>query len=466
MSSEFKRPRRKWSAVAGAAATSALVLGIVAAPAGHAAEEPGGHGGHGGGDACTFFLEHMWANEDGIPALGSFAHVNEYHTDPAYENLVLSLASGAIGNSEMPIVDIYGGPLGWIPVFNPSHVKGHNTDYVTLLTSCGGIGIPLDSKDLTTLNVPSTEELADLSDLIVPGLPTPEMLTDPQYLWKTTDASAILERITPETLTDTDEYVNFAGDHFDTWRLLWETALSDVSSGNPTGILEVLQVTENINTLESLSSVVGEDALAGALGGDSLAGVIGEDPLSGIAGTDDLRGVLDQAALDGLLDQAALDGVLGDGGLGSVGGEDAVGGLLGGDTVSGLLGGGALSGLLGGAGSEDTATGNAEFTALLAGSGGTSGAGQCQGTLSGGTFSVTCLYAGMTSDVTGAELVSSTGSGDLQLTTTGGTSGGAAGSFSLTPEQIAALQAGDYTVQVNTETAADGAISGSVEPCE
>src|SRR5699024_3893573 len=82
-------------------------------------EGSGGHGGgHGGGgdapDGCEFFLEHMWANEDGIPLLGSFSHINEMHTDPAYENLVLSLASGAIGNSDMPVIDIYGGPLGWI----------------------------------------------------------------------------------------------------------------------------------------------------------------------------------------------------------------------------------------------------------------------------------------------------------------------------------------------------------------
>src|SRR5699024_2454710 len=68
----------------------------------------GGHGGHGGDgdspDGCEFFLEHMWANEDGIPLLGSFSHINEMHTDPAYENLVLSLASGAIGNSDMPVI--------------------------------------------------------------------------------------------------------------------------------------------------------------------------------------------------------------------------------------------------------------------------------------------------------------------------------------------------------------------------
>ncbi|OSM42164.1 hypothetical protein [Nesterenkonia sp. PF2B19] len=265
MTSRFADVSRRWlKTAATTAATSALVIGggIATAAAGHAANDHDGHDGHDGhegGDACEFFLEHMWANEDGIPLLGSFAHVNEYHTDPAYENLVLSLASGAIGNSEMPIIDIYGGPLGWIPVFNPSHVKGHNTDYVTLLTSCGGIGIPLDSNDLTTLNVPSADELADLSDLIIPGLPTPEMLTS-DYLWETTDASAILDRVTPETLLNLEEYVGFAGDHFDTWRLLWETALDDVTSGNPTGTLELLQITENINTLQSLSDVLGDDA--------------------------------------------------------------------------------------------------------------------------------------------------------------------------------------------------------------
>src|SRR5699024_12080348 len=72
----------------------------------------GGHGGHGGdGDApdgCEFFLEHMWANEDGIPLLGRFSHLNEMHTDPAYEKLVLSLASGPIGHSDMPALDLSG----------------------------------------------------------------------------------------------------------------------------------------------------------------------------------------------------------------------------------------------------------------------------------------------------------------------------------------------------------------------
>src|SRR5699024_3005240 len=227
----------------------------------------GGHGGHEGGDACTFFLDHMWANEDGIPLIGTFSHFNEFHTDDTYENLVLSLASGAIGNSDMPIIDIYGGPLGWIPVFNPAHVKGHGTDYVTLLTSCGGIGIPLDTNDLTTLNVPSVEELADLSELIIPGLPTPEMLTDPTYIWETTDASDILDRMSPETLMNLNDYVTFAGDHIDTWRLLWETALESVSNGNPTEILEVLQVTENIHTLESLAPALGGEAPDGTDGG-------------------------------------------------------------------------------------------------------------------------------------------------------------------------------------------------------
>ncbi|WP_139177775.1 hypothetical protein [Ruania alba] len=106
------------------------------------------------------------------------------------------------------------------------------------------------------------------------------MLTNPNYLWETTDASDILARVTPETLTNMEEYVGFAGDHVDTWRLLWETALESVSSGDPTAILEALEVTENINTLESLSSIVsggtgdgsGADGLIGGLANGDLLG--------------------------------------------------------------------------------------------------------------------------------------------------------------------------------------------------
>ncbi|GAB3619364.1 hypothetical protein GCM10027417_06240 [Glutamicibacter endophyticus] len=438
MTSKFAQVRKKWlRASTATAAATALVVGggLAAAPAGYAAGE---HDGHGGGDACEFFLEHMWANEDGIPALGSFAHINEYHTDPAYENLVLSLASGAIGNSEMPIIDIYGGPLGWIPVFNPSHVKGHNTDYVTLLTSCGGIGIPLDSNDLTTLNVPSAEELADLSDLIIPGLPSPEMITDPEYLWKTTDASAILQRVTPETLTNMEEYKNFAGDHFDTWRLLWETALEDVSNGNPTGILEILKITDNINTLESLSSVVGDDTTDGLLGGDLVGGLLGGDALGGLLGG---------GSTDDLLSLDAVTQLLGEEGLSE---------LLNADQLSGLLS------LINQIESPD-ASAQSEFTVLLEGAADASGKGQCQGTLSENTFSISCLYAGMVSAVTSASI--DTGDGELELAVIGDTSGGAAGSYELTAEQVAALKSGKFMVNVHTTSSSSAAISGAVKPC-
>ncbi|GAB3756482.1 hypothetical protein GCM10027591_05700 [Zhihengliuella somnathii] len=462
----------------------------------------------------------MWANEDGIPLLGSFAHLNEYHTDPTYENLVLSLASGAIGNSEMPVIDIYGGPLGWIPIFNPSHVKGHNTDYVTLLTSCGGIGIPLNSNDLTALNVPSVEELADLSDLIIPGLPDPEMLTDPNYLWETTDASAILNRVTPEALTNTEEYLGFANDHFDTWRLLWETALNDVASGNPSGVLEVLQITENINTLESLAGIVGEDAVAGALGGETLTNVVGENPLTGVGKLDQ---VLENAELNELLQTEALDpvtdalgsdvlgsvtdtvggvtgddsggllggltggsdgdsgGLLGgltggsDGGLGGV--TDTVGGLTGGLTggdSGGLLGGGALtglledglsSGLLGGltGGTDGGAATTTEYSVLLSGAGAdANAAAQCQGTLVNSSFTVSCVYAGTASEV--QEVSIDAGGKTFILDSNGGTSGGAVGSFTLTPEEIKALNSGEFTLNITTASATN-ALSGTVKPC-
>ncbi|RZU62659.1 CHRD domain-containing protein [Zhihengliuella halotolerans] len=497
MSNKFARFGRKW--LVAAAATSALVLGggIAAAPAGYAAEEHDGeHGGHEGGDACTFFLEHMWANEDGIPLLGSFAHVNEYHTDPEYENLVLSLASGAIGNSEMPVVDIYGGPLGWIPIFNPSHVKGHGTDYVTLLTSCGGIGIPLDSNDLTTLNVPSVEDLADTSDLIMPGLPSPEMLTSPDYLWQTTDASAILDRVTPEALTNMEEYTGFAGDHLDTWRLLWETALEDVSSGNPTGILEVLQITDNIKTIESVFGIVGgeDGGLVGGLpggelpelpgvelpelpgdelpdGGEGGGGLLGGLP---IIGGGDGGGLLDGLPVGGgedggLIETLPIIGGDGTGGLldGLPGAGEDGGGLIdglpvGGDDAGGLLG---LLPVLPSPGTPTTppAEGTTEFSALLSGAAGTDGMGQCKGTLNGDTFTVSCLYAGLASDATGAELHS--GDASFELAATGGTSGGAAGSFKLTSEQVAALNNGDFTVDVHTSGSSTAEISGTVNPC-
>lgn len=524
----IKLGRNRWSGAAVAAvATSALVLG--GAPAANAAGEHDGH--EGGGDACTFFLEHMWANEDGIPLLGSPAHLNEYHTDPTYDNLILSLASGAIGNSEMPVIDIYGGPLGWIPVFNPSHVKGHGTDYVTLLTSCGGIGIPLDSNDLTTLNVPSVEELADLSTLIMPGLPSPEMLTDPEYLWKTTDASAILDRVTLDTLLDTEEYLGFAGDHFDTWRLLWETALEDVSNGNPTGILEVLKITDNIHTLESLSGVLGgdiaenvlgqggltdllgddptsdllgdggvaellgPDALAGLLGDseitevigkagltellgdDAVTGLLGPDALADVLSGDAVTGVLGADGLTEVLSGDAVTGVLGQDGLESLLSDDAIAGLLGDDAISGLLGGGGLlGGLLGGGGDggllgggllgggDDPVADATKYSVLLTGSADSSAAAQCQGSLNGSALAVTCVYSGMSSAVTDVTL--ETAAGDLQLESTGGTSGGAVGSFELTSEQISALNSGEATVSISTEASADSELSGVVTPCE
>src|SRR5699024_7832890 len=98
------------------------------------------------------------------------------------------------------------------------------------------------------------------------------------YIWETTDASAILNRLDPETLLNVDDYVSFAGDHVDTWRLLWETALEGVSSGNPTEVLDVLQITDNINTLQSLPDALGgtpdgsDGLLSGLPTGDLLGG--------------------------------------------------------------------------------------------------------------------------------------------------------------------------------------------------
>ncbi|APX33238.1 hypothetical protein BH708_11525 [Brachybacterium sp. P6-10-X1] len=430
----------------------------------------------------------MWANDEGIPLLGTPSHFNEFHTDPAYENLVLSLASGAIGNSDMPVIDVYGGPLGWIPVFNPAHVKGHGTDYVTLLTSCGGVGIPLNTNDLTNLDVESVEELADLSDLIIPGLPSPEMLMDPTYLWKTTDATDILERVDPETLLDVGDYTAFAGDHVDTWRLLWETALSDVSSGNPTGVLDVLKITDNINTLESLSGPLGGDIGSDLLSADAVSALLSEKGTSGLLGEEGVGGLLggvtsgvpggdgsgdDGTGGDGTSggDGSGDDGTGGDGtsgtdGLGGLLGGDAAGGLLGGDAAGGLLGGDAIGGLLGGGTSSapggDSTSESLQYTAITSESDDAVGAAQCQGSLNGNVFSATCVYADMPAEVTSVTL--NTGGDKIALESNGGTSGGAAGSAELTEEQIEALDNGEFTLEVTTADS-DSTISAPVEPC-
>lgn len=443
--------RKLWAKAAIAVAASALALG--GAPLAYAeGGSGGGHGGghEGGGDACTFFLDHMWSNEDGIPLLGSPSHLNEYHTDSTYDNLVLSLASGAIGNSDMPVIDVYGGPLGWIPIFNPSHVKGHGTDYVTMMTSCGGVGIPLNSKDLTSLNVGSVEELADMSDLIMPGLPTPEMLTDPTYIWKTTDASDILERVDLESLTDMEEYTGFAGDHVDAWRLLWETAVNDVASGNPTGVLDVLKITDNIHTLESLGGPLGGVTESDLLPTDGVTGLLGDPGTTGLLGDEGVGGLLGDDAISGILSEDPAGGLLGD---------DAVGGLLGGDAVGGLLGGDAAGGLLGGG--ENTADAS-KFSALVNGTEDGLGSAQCQGSLTGNVLSSTCVYADMGSEVT--EVVLTDGDTELALEPTGGTSGGAVGSFELTDDQVQALSEGEFSLALSTE-GTEKQVSGAVEPC-
>ncbi len=217
----------------------------------------------------------MWKNEDGIPVIGTNQHFLTFHTDPPdYKNLILSLASGAIGNSEMPIIDIYGGPLGWIPIFNPSHVRGHGTDYVTLLTGCGGMGgIPIDPKTLSVDldKLPTPEKVTALIQDGLPTLPSLPKLLDPNYLYDTLAITEIMNRLGPETVLTPDEYLAFAGNNFDAFRLLWQTALEKVGSGDPAAVLEVLQITDNIKTLESLGlppGLPGSDSPNGDLTGD------------------------------------------------------------------------------------------------------------------------------------------------------------------------------------------------------
>ncbi|HJQ05812.1 MAG TPA: hypothetical protein VJ872_10230, partial [Nocardioides sp.] len=222
----------------------------------------------GGGDMCDFFLQHMWKNEDGIPVLGSNSHFLTYHTDPAYKNLVLSLASGAIGNSEMPIVNIYQGPLGWIPIFNPTHVRGHGTDYVTLLTGCGGMGLPIDTKtgSVNLDRLPTPAKALNLATRIMPNVPNLSKIMGPDYLYNTLRVDEITNRLGFNTVMTPDEYVAFAGKNFDAFRLVGQTVLEKMN--NPASVLDVLKVTDNIKTLQSL----GLPGLPGSTGGSTLTG--------------------------------------------------------------------------------------------------------------------------------------------------------------------------------------------------
>ncbi|GAB2980151.1 hypothetical protein GCM10027076_17550 [Nocardioides montaniterrae] len=206
----------------------------------------------GGGDMCDFFLQHMWKNEDGIPVLGSMSHFLTYHTDPSYKNLMLSLASGAIGNSQMPVVNIYQGPLGWIPIFNPTHVRGHGTDYVTLLTGCGGMGLPIDVKTgrLNLDRLPTPEKVMNLAQRVMPNVPSLPKLLGSDYLYNTLRVDEVTKRLGFNTVMTPDEYLQFAGKNFDVFRTLATTVFSKMN--DPVSILDVLKITDNLQTLQSL----------------------------------------------------------------------------------------------------------------------------------------------------------------------------------------------------------------------
>lgn len=268
--------------------------------------DPNQSGGHstgdttheGGGDACDFFLQHMWKNEDGIPLLGSNSHALTYHTDPAYKNLILSMASGAIGNSHMPVIDAYGGPLGWIPIFNPSHVRGHGTDYLTMATGCGGMGLPIDTKTMAVdmSRLPTPEKVVNFVQKGMPSVPDPARVLAPDYLYNTLQVAEIMNRLGPDTVFTPDEYLSFAGNNFDAMRLLWQTAFEKVSSGDPAAVLDVLKVTDNIKTFESLGMPglpgSGGDTATGSLPlvGPALGGVLGGSPTKpGTPGSSPLR---------------------------------------------------------------------------------------------------------------------------------------------------------------------------------
>ena len=98
-----------------------------------------------------------------------------------------------------------------------------------------------------------------------------------------------------------------------------------------------------------------------------------------------------------------------------------------------------------------------------------SGAGQALVEWDGNILSVSGNFAGLTSDATTAELYDGQGIGipgpkAFDLSVTPGTSGMIWGSLQLTRKQVADLRAGRFYVQINSQKAPDGNLTGWLLP--
>jgi hypothetical protein len=93
------------------------------------------------------------------------------------------------------------------------------------------------------------------------------------------------------------------------------------------------------------------------------------------------------------------------------------------------------------------------------------GVGSVTATLAGNKFTIAGTFEGLASPATTARIHMSTKTGVrgepmLNLTITSGTSGSISGTFDLTPAQVQELAAGRYYVQVQSEKAPEGNLSG------
>jgi CHRD domain len=98
-----------------------------------------------------------------------------------------------------------------------------------------------------------------------------------------------------------------------------------------------------------------------------------------------------------------------------------------------------------------------------------SGEGRAHATLDGNTLTITADFHGLGSAATTAELYDGPGIGipgpkAFDLTASQGTSGTVSGSVSLTSKQVAAVRHGHFYVQINSQKAPTGNLTGWLLP--
>ncbi len=97
------------------------------------------------------------------------------------------------------------------------------------------------------------------------------------------------------------------------------------------------------------------------------------------------------------------------------------------------------------------------------------GEGRAKAVLDGNKLTVSADFRGLTTNATTAELddgpgIAIPGTKAFDLTVTSGTSGTVSGTVTLSPKQIAEVRSGHFYVQINSQKAQDGNLTGWLLP--